>query len=284
MRLLNIPGGGVFGYMTAYMFKELDITPSKEFQAFSGTSVGSQLAAAYASGKSGPEVFDYFERAAPEIFHRSFFRKVNPYVRPYGSKYDDEALNRNLKGMLPGKFGAVGFPLIIPAANLARRSPKIFDNMDDTSDLDWPLWEVVRASSAAPTYFSPWQGYIDGGLIANDPVVVAVTALQYKAGIEYDMMEVFTAGTGSRVYNEKDTIWNPMQWVSPILETTLEGGNEMLFHTIADNMPLKRYSYWNKIELPASWEMDDVSLIPEMRKTAISYLPDFAQAYERFMS
>jgi patatin-like phospholipase/acyl hydrolase len=36
-------------------------------------------------------------------------------------------------------------------------------------------WEAAMRTSAAPTYFPVFQGYTDGGLVANNPSIVAVS-------------------------------------------------------------------------------------------------------------
>jgi patatin-like phospholipase/acyl hydrolase len=44
----------------------------------------------------------------------------------------------------------------------------------------WPfIWEVARATSAAPTYFAKYlKKYVDGGISANNPTVYTVREIQ----------------------------------------------------------------------------------------------------------
>jgi uncharacterized protein len=37
------------------------------------------------------------------------------------------------------------------------------------------VWDAAMRTSAAPTYFPVYRGYTDGGLVANNPSIVAVT-------------------------------------------------------------------------------------------------------------
>lgn len=39
------------------------------------------------------------------------------------------------------------------------------------------VWEVARATSAAPTYFPPYNVFVDGGLLANNPTMDALSEL-----------------------------------------------------------------------------------------------------------
>jgi len=47
-------------------------------------------------------------------------------------------------------------------------------------------------------------------------------------------------------------------------------------------MPLRKYTYWNKLALDNSWKLDDPSLIPALKNLAEPYVPDFIQTYNRF--
>ena len=40
------------------------------------------------------------------------------------------------------------------------------------------LWKVARYTSAAPLFFDPLDGYIDGGIRANNPTSFALTQIQ----------------------------------------------------------------------------------------------------------
>lgn len=42
-------------------------------------------------------------------------------------------------------------------------------------DTDLLVWDAAMRTSAAPTYFPVYNGYVDGGVVANDPSALAVT-------------------------------------------------------------------------------------------------------------
>lgn len=39
------------------------------------------------------------------------------------------------------------------------------------------MWRAARSSGAAPTYFRPSGRYLDGGLLANNPTLDAMTEI-----------------------------------------------------------------------------------------------------------
>ena len=43
---------------------------------------------------------------------------------------------------------------------------------------DQLIWKAARCSGAAPTYFQPMGAFLDGGLIANNPTLDALTEVQ----------------------------------------------------------------------------------------------------------
>ena len=40
------------------------------------------------------------------------------------------------------------------------------------------MWKVARYTSAAPLYFTEFENYVDGGVLANNPCEYALTAIQ----------------------------------------------------------------------------------------------------------
>ena len=76
---------------------------------------------------------------------------------------------------------------------------------ENTQDFDFRLRHIARATSAAPSYFSPariqngsgkWFSAVDGGVFANNPSVIALVAA-YKL---YPEAEVVHGGVlGNRI-------------------------------------------------------------------------------------
>lgn len=64
----------------------------------------------------------------------------------------------------------------------------------------WKVWEVSRATSAAPFYFPPFQNvYVDGGVMANNPTLDAmseIVAQTEREGSDAKLALVVSIGTG----------------------------------------------------------------------------------------
>ena len=61
------------------------------------------------------------------------------------------------------------------------------------------VWKVGRYTSAAPFYFTEIDNYIDGGMLANDPSEVALTAIQdfyHNRGEKIPISLLVSVGSG----------------------------------------------------------------------------------------
>lgn len=53
--------------------------------------------------------------------------------------------------------------------------PRFFHNLNNSESLDEKVVDIALRSSAAPTYFPIYQGFVDGGVFANNPALCAIT-------------------------------------------------------------------------------------------------------------
>ena len=178
------------------------------FDLIAGTSTGAIIAAALALGMSVEEVIGQYEQLGREVFCKDWLRQGILRAR-----YDEAALVVSLKRVF-GETVTLGHPsiktgLLIMTKRLDTGSPwplgnnpngRYFRaNADATwiSNADYPLWQVVRASTAAPSYFDPETitiavekdktpvvgTFVDGGVSPfNNP---ALQALMYATMCGY---------------------------------------------------------------------------------------------------
>lgn len=177
-RMLSLDGGGVRGLIAVKALLRLEallaqhyaqhsgIDPSsfrlcQFFDYVAGTSTGAIVAAAIARGLSVAEILDLYHE-----FGRSAFSKRKWYEQ-WRSLYDHGPLTAKLKAVFTEE--ATLAPqhlktlLLIVARNAKTDSawpitsnPAAKYNSMDLPDcnLNIPLWQFVRASTAAPVYFS----------------------------------------------------------------------------------------------------------------------------------
>ena len=61
------------------------------------------------------------------------------------------------------------------------------------------VWKAARSSGAAPTFFRTMGRYIDGGLMANNPTLDALTEIhEYNVGLK-SMVSEYNVGLKSMV-------------------------------------------------------------------------------------
>lgn len=234
-RILSLDGGGIRGAFTASFLAELERaigTPiGRYFDLAAGTSTGGIIALAVALGEPASRIVAFYRNAGPRIFtrqapKRGWFRTVARALlarrlRHVGLAYDDLFQARydsaELRRALHEVFGAktlldARMHVLIPAVDLSRGSPVVFKtpHLPDANSRDRSFLavDIALATAAAPTYFphaaiGPGSAYSDGGLWANNPVLVAlaeVLRLRNGGTRDFDGVQVLSVGTGRGRY------------------------------------------------------------------------------------
>ncbi|XP_046827551.1 85/88 kDa calcium-independent phospholipase A2 [Vespa crabro] len=188
-RLLCLDGGGIRGLVLIQTLLEIESILKKPviecFDWVAGTSTGGILALGLASGKSLKECQALYFRIKEDAFVG---------FRPYNS----EDLENILKDCLGPEtvMADIERPKLMITSVLADRKPvdlHLFRNYESPSELlDVPrntdfkdtlspakqlLWKAARATGAAPSYFRAFGRFLDGGLIANNPTLDAITEI-----------------------------------------------------------------------------------------------------------
>lgn len=59
------------------------------------------------------------------------------------------------------------------------------------------VWDAAMRTSAAPTFFPVFRGYTDGGIVANNPSIIAVSkAMAHYTNITPRNVTVLSLGAG----------------------------------------------------------------------------------------
>ena len=232
LRVLSIDGGGMRGvYTSAYLSalakqaaarREIgDLDVGKAFDLIVGTSTGGIIACALAAGIPLDEVAELYRRHGKKIFPMKMPGGFNLDLgwqlisRPKHLARGSAALER----VLVEKLGELtvrqvydrrGIALAVPAVEMSRHRSWVFKtpHLGGHRDDAFRLVDVCLATSAAPLYRSMARVenpttpghhhvFVDGGLWANNPVLVGmIDALQMTNG--GDRIEIFSLGTCPR--------------------------------------------------------------------------------------
>ena len=264
-KILSLDGGGIRGALTlGYLKKMEDILKAKYpdkpdfrmsdyFDLIGGTSTGAIIAGLLALGKTVDEIKVLYMDLGDKIFGK----KMN-WWNPLETMKWMKA-NYDYRGMMEGLKFAFGEDTIL-GSDKVKTGLCIVSKRADTNSI-WPLinhprgkyydapksknknlllWQVVRASTAAPTYFAPQMidvgegqqaAFIDGGLsMANNPALTLVMIATLK-GFPFqwemgdDKMFLVSVGTGYQEFKrhageiDEATI---LTWASNIPEMLMQ--------------------------------------------------------------
>jgi patatin-like phospholipase/acyl hydrolase len=219
-QVLSLSGGGFRGLYTAKVLadieEEINAPIGTRFDLIAGTSIGGILALAIAMEIPARKIVDLFEKHGTEIFDRQWlrFKRRWPFVDCrlsilglYRSLYSSAPLQRLLSCndlFRDHLMGACRHPVIIPAINYSSGKPVIFKtphHPDSKRDHKLKLVDIALATSAAPAYFPRhWLNnnqYVDGGLYANAPGLLALHEAQFFFNQDINNISLLSIGTMS---------------------------------------------------------------------------------------
>lgn len=287
-RVLSLDGGGIRGVITVVLLQRLmeesgvgDLLEKVDLVA--GTSTGGLLALGIGAGLDLSTMRSLYEERGEVIFDDSFFDDVLDVGKLGGADYDIGNLEKELKKIFGGKkLKDLSKKVLVTAFDLdngdeekvseEKRTwkPKLFHNYPgEDTDGDESVVKVGCATSAAPTYFDTYEGYVDGGVFAGNPSLCALAQVldsRSKTGRGLDEIVLLSLGTGTaRQYVKgKSLDWGYAQWIKPLVNLMLDGTAG-----IADFQcqQLLGDRYWRvapAIPPKKRWEMDDWKKVPEM--------------------
>ena len=207
-RVLSLDGGGMRGiYTAAFLARLADqfgrirgepaLDLGRGFDLIAGTSTGAIVGCALAIGRPMAEIVDLYREHGPKIFpHRIDGRGSAIFRATQGSRYvraGDKALRKALEAVLSDTtmldvYSGRGISLCVPAVLMSEHRAWVFKKTpcSGVRDENYPLVDICIATSAAPIYRSlaaiddpdtsggPKQIFADGGLWANNPILVGL--------------------------------------------------------------------------------------------------------------
>jgi patatin-like phospholipase/acyl hydrolase len=243
--VLSLDGGGIRGIITAVLLERLNTHPDiadflEGVDLIAGTSTGGIIALALARGASPAELVKLYKELGPAVFTDSLWDNLKDLGQIIGAQYSTTPLEKILidflgstttLGQLHKKVLITAFDLdnMRPEPNLRTWKPKIFHNMGQDNDGNALAYKVGLYTSSAPTYFPSVDGYIDGGVFANNPSMCALAQSQDERVFQEipSLSDIFllSLGTGTSLeYVEgKNLDWGLGQWARPLISILLDG-------------------------------------------------------------
>lgn len=228
-RILALDGGGILGLISVEVLAQIEsalrtlrrdpkFVLADYFDLVAGTSTGAIIATCLALGMSVDEVRRFYLDSGQQMFDKASL------LRRFYTKFEDDKLATKLKDVI-GADTQLGTPrlrtlLMIVTRNVSTDSPWPVTNNPrakynalerDDCNLRLPLWQLVRASTAAPTFFPPEEVqlgghdfiFVDGGVTPyNNPSFMAflmATLPEYRIAwpVGEAQMLIVSIGTGS---------------------------------------------------------------------------------------
>lgn len=140
------------------------------------------------------------------------------------------------------------------------RAPFFFrsERAKSKDDYDFPMRQVARATSAAPTYFEPakveaegpvdYYALVDGGVFANNPAMCAyvearkILEAQGSAFPTESDLLVVSLGTGQltdRLRYEEVAGWGLLEWARPVIDVVFDGVSDTVDFQLKELLPRK---------------------------------------------
>lgn len=221
-KVLCIDGGGIKGLYSAELLAKFEQVfgrcVSDCFDMLCGTSTGGIIALAASLKIPMSDVVKFYQEHGPAIFSERTKHKLggSAYLllkqTAFGGKYSATPLRSALEGVFKDKKIADSNNfLCIPAYNTLTANPRIFKKDYDnfTEDDRKSYVDVALATSAAPTYLPVMEiegdQFADGGLWANNPILVALTEYLYKFSQDtrFDGLEILSISSCQKSKGEK---------------------------------------------------------------------------------
>ncbi len=250
-RILSLDGGGIRALMCAVVLVRLErLVPGwlNQVDLFAGTSSGGILALCLAKGLRPATILDNFYRLTPEIFRKPSRLSILRRHRLFRPIYDGRRLQNFLDGFLGGtRLSSLPCSVLVTAYELDNDhpdegqrtwAPKMFHNLGYRHNgADISASKAAYYTSTSPTIFASYDGYVDGGVIASNPGLVALSHALDPAILgpnrpDLSGISLLSLGTGDyNFYVEgKSHKWGLWQWRKLLFEIMVEGGVRLVDH------------------------------------------------------
>jgi len=231
--IISIDGGGIRGIVSSYILniveKELGNPLVDYIDLAAGTSTGAIIAAGIASRIPMERMLDLYLTEGPNIFSRDLKQRIKSVNGLRGGKFDLENFQSILrKYFSDSTLNDLECDFLATSYNMSTAKPEFFNRRIEGGK---SVVDVVSASAAAPTYFSPVEidmdFFIDGGVVTSNPSMVAFAELKNYYNLPADEIFILSVGNGARLKHYDDpSKWFKLKWINPLIDIQMsaDGG------------------------------------------------------------
>ena len=281
-KVLAIDGGGIRGIIPAVILGEIQKRLGKDlwqcFDLIAGTSTGGIITAGICTACNNGEPYtpqqllDLYVQNGASIFQKNIFTPISELFLP---KYSPSGLEAVLlKFFADTQFNSALTPLLVSSYDLQTQRPFFFKSHKIAAstardDWNWPVRDIARATSAAPTFFPPLhlvrggQDYalVDGGVYVNNPSMAAYVEARRLYPTAKKVV-VVSVGTGDRQDGITYSVakhWGLTKWARHIVPVLMDSVSEAVDYEL-ENLPECSYHRLQDEELPpGAAQMDNVT-------------------------
>lgn len=276
VRALAVDGGGIRGILPALIGAELEDRTGKHLSELFDFVVGTSTGSIIALGLSTPapdgtpkwtarEGADLYANRGHEIFSKPKFS-----TGVFHEKYRHESFERLLDELWGDiKLSEALIDTVATSYELTTRRTHHFDSREAKRDptRDGLMKNVIRAATAAPTFFEPVRSFhddqprilIDGAIYANNPAMVAFTEVQRAGATDMIIVSLGTGDETEPLHWDHVRDWGLAQWARPILNVVFDSASQSVDYQLRHLLGPERY---HRFQVPlhhASHRLDDSS-------------------------
>jgi hypothetical protein len=281
--ILSIDGGGMRGILTVQLLKKLEEiagSPCYEWcDMVAGTSTGAIISGLILKKNSAKKIEEMYINLVSRVFTKRNFLSNRYYNPPAYDKKNYRNLLKQLIGndTLEKLNQETNIDCCFTSKDLNAGEETFFTcvNINGISNGTYKsvlLRAVMEATMSAPTYFTPFERFVDGGTTTyNNPTLTAVLeALTYSGRDKYkaDELVVFSFGTGTTLRFidplKTDSIQgiDALFWLNYVMEETNKDASEMqidlLRSKLIKGLELRRYQI--SLDKPAIQQIPNKSI------------------------
>lgn len=262
--VLSVSGGGALGVGPLQFMKRLEKDLGTELynvcEGYAGTSTGSIIVSGLWNKMTAEKLLELYKKNLSNIFKERNIKGTNSFplnlisvngftahdialvLQETYYRYDNKGLKKLLEENFPHKMNKHKKPIFIPTTFMNGESvEKVWDNNDKDVDQSF----AVLTSCSAPTYFDVVKDggkeYCDGGLWANDPIMVLESGIKkFSKDSKYkdtfaDGFKILSFNTGMLRPHKAPKKKTIIKWLSYILDEWVAcTGNSNLFEARAN--------------------------------------------------